>query len=141
MHMVALWLHFLPRLQPKRVGDHGDRQTGMPQGAGLGTAQRDKRGRANRHRCRAPLGHFNTVVDTPRRTGASVARARDHYITLPSQLLHDRWRGGDGGGGFAALDDAPHAILAGQQRSQIVHQVMKIWLGVVNKADDGAREA
>ena len=64
------------------------------QRGGLRVAQRFKRRRADGQRGLAAFGHLYTVVDTPRRAGASVARPGNHQVALLHIFLVDRlWRG------------------------------------------------
>ena len=59
----------------------------MSQRARLRLAQSDERIRHHRDRGASALGDFYTVVDTPRRAGASVAGAGDHQVALRGEFV------------------------------------------------------
>ena len=94
-------------------------------------------------RGRAALRDFYTVVDTPRRAGPSVARAGDDQVAFARESSSITASGaGTDADALAALDDrARRRSVLDQQLGEIVDEMIEIGLGVVDEADDLAREA
>ncbi len=71
---------------------HDKGQAGQTPARCLSFRKRKKFIRANRDRGNTLLFQMDTVMDTPRRAGSSVADSRGYYITLCNKLVGKRRR-------------------------------------------------
>src|SRR5688572_28541299 len=95
--------------------DDSDGELGVTERARLRTAEREKRGRADRDGGLAAFLDLYAVVDTPRRAGPSVARAGDHHVAGFAQFGNDLGGRGGRGGSLTPLLDACNAVLAHEE--------------------------
>jgi hypothetical protein len=130
----------IARAQPERMRNDRDRQAGVAERARLRFPERDKCSRTDRDRGRSALRYFDTVVDTPRRAGASVARARNDYVALTAELFYHFGLRRDRSRRLSALDYASDAVLAHQELAEVVGKQSEVRLRVVDKAHDFAGE-
>src|SRR4029077_7287555 len=124
----------------ERMGNHCDRQVGDAERLRLRASEYRECRRAHRDGRKPALRPFYAVVDTPRRGGASVARAGDDDVALLREagqhVLRDGYLAG-----LAMLDHARDAVALDQDLCEIVDEVVEVGLGVVDETDHGAAEA
>jgi hypothetical protein len=87
-----------------------------------------------------PPSNLYTVMDTPRRAGASVARSSDDEVAVRCEFLNYLAASRHGRTALPAFDNACHLISFAQQVAEIVDEVLKIGLGIVNETDYCAAE-
>ena len=133
--LVRELAHFVARADAERMGNHRDRQVAVAERFRLRASQTGESSRADRDRREPALRRLYAVVDTPRRAGPSVARARDDRVALAGHVLQhgvsDRHLPR-----LAVLDDPGHAVARHEQIREIVDEIVEIRLGVVDEADD-----
>jgi len=65
----------------------------------------------------------------------------DDDVANAGELVHDFGGAGTAALRFARFDHRGDAVLRGQKLREVVHEVMKVGLGVVDEADDFAGQA
>ena len=110
-----------------------NRECAVAQRSSLSPSKSLKRGRTNRQRDLAPLRHFYTVVDTPRRARPSVTGPGNHHITFSGKSLNYRRISRKRRRRFAAFDHPGNTVAGLQQFSEVIHQMLEIRFRVVDE--------
>jgi hypothetical protein len=85
--------------------------------------------------------HLDGVVDTPRRTGASIPRANKYHITAHHKVCEQLVSGAYSGMGLAPMHDLRSTVLFTEQMRQPQHEHVSVRLGIVQNADPCATES
>src|SRR5215467_14550103 len=89
---------------------------------------------------RPALGHFQRVVETPRRAGASVSGAGEDQVAVLREPLDDLVGGGGGGIGLPPVHHRLDAEALLEKRPHLLHQKIEIVLRIVYEPHGEAPE-
>src|SRR6266481_5496 len=132
--------HGVGLLAAERVLDDEQRQPGGAERCHLAHGEILEDGGPDEAGGRPALGHFQRVVETPRRAGSSVSRAGEDEITVLREPLDDLVGGGGGGIGLPPVHHRLDAEALLEERAHLLHQKVEVVLRIVYEPHGEAPE-